>query len=157
MNKPVLFPAVVEKILTILKYAAFIVLLGLCVYSGITGFQTAAQSAGEVSGDDMVTAWDKRLRKIRPLLPEYGIVGYLADWDIPGGKFGSSDQEVEFLLAQYTVAPVVLERGHGHELILGNFSDNGDPGKLQAVQETLGIRLDQPYSNEINIFNEAGK
>lgn len=146
-----------KKVLNVIRSAALVVLAGFCLYSSVNGYQTAALSAGDVKGDDMVTAWDKRLRKIRPLLPEYGVIGYMADWDIPGGTFGSSDQEVEFLLAQYTVAPVVLERGAAHSIILGNFSDNGDPSKLQNVQDTLGIHLTQPYSNEINIFEGAGK
>ncbi len=151
MSKPAL------KILFIARIAALILLVGLCVFSAVDGYQTAIQAAGEMSGDDMVTAWDKRLRKIRPLLPESGVVGYLADWDVPGAQFGSSDQEVEFLLAQYTVAPVVLERGKDHPIILGNFSDNGDPNKLPNVEETLGIRMSQPYSNEINIFTGEGE
>jgi hypothetical protein len=146
-----------KKILIVLRTAALVVLAGFCLYSAIIGNQTAALAAGDVKGDDMVTAWDKRLRKIRPLLPDYGVVGYLADWDIPGGTFGSSDQEVEFLLAQYTVAPVILERGKAHPVIMGNFSDNGDPAKLQNVQEALGIRLTQPYSNEVNLFEGVGK
>jgi hypothetical protein len=149
--------AFLQKLLPPVRLAAVILLAGLCIFSAINGFQTAAKAAGEVSGDDMVTAWDKRLRKIRSLLPEYGVIGYAADWDIPGGTFGSSDQEVEFLLAQYTVAPVVLERGTNHSIILGNFSDNGDPNKLPSVQDTLGIRLTQPYSNEINIFEGTVK
>ncbi len=151
MSKPT------EKFLEIARFATLILLLGFCVFSAVNGYQTASQAAGDVNGDDMVTAWDKRLRKIRPLLPEYGVAGYLADWDIPGAQFGSSDQEVEFLLAQYTVAPVVLERGKDHPIILGNFSDNGDPNKLTDVEATLGIRLSQPYSNEINIFTGEGE
>ncbi len=147
----------IPTILNITRITVLILLLGFCIVSAVNGYQTASQAAGEVNGDDMVTAWDKRLRKIRPLLPESGVVGYLADWDIPGAQFGSSDQEVEFLLAQYTVAPVVLERGKDHPVILGNFSDNGDPNKLPEVQATLGISLSQPYSNEINIFTGEGK
>lgn len=145
------------KILNVIRATVLVLLTAFCLYSAVNGYQTASLAAGDVKGDDMVTAWDKRLRKIRPLLPEYGVIGYLADWDIPGGTFGSSDQEVEFLLAQYTVAPVVLERGASHAIILGNFSDNGDTSKLKNVQGTLGIRLTQPYSNEINIFEGAGK
>ncbi len=87
----------------------------------------------------------------------HGVIGYLADWDIPNAKYGSSDQEVEFLLAQYTVAPVVLERGADHELILGNFSDNGNPAKIDNVQEIFGVSLIQPYSNEIFLLKGVEK
>ncbi len=123
----------------------------------MNSYQTAVSAGQDVAGDDMVTAWDKRLRKVRLLLPEYGVVGYLADWDIPGYTFGSSDQEVEFLLAQYTVAPVVLERGADHQLILGNFGDNGDPSKIENVQKQFEIQLLQPFSNEIFLFEGKEK
>ncbi|NMB54876.1 MAG: hypothetical protein GYA15_09255 [Leptolinea sp.] len=134
-----------------------VLLAGLAVYSSIHEYQTASAAANEVKGDDMVTAWDRRLRKIRSLLPESGIVGYVADWDIPGFTYGSSDQEVEFLLAQYSVSPVVLERGVNHKLILGNFSDNGDSTKIEKVQTLLGIKLLQPYTNEIFLFEGQEK
>jgi hypothetical protein len=58
---------------------------------------------------------------------------------------------------QYTVAPVVLERGADHELVLGNFSDNGDPTKIDNVQKIFGVSLVQPYSNEVFLFKGAKK
>jgi hypothetical protein len=134
-----------------------VVLAGLAIYSSIRDYQTASAAARDLNGDDMVTAWDRRLRKVRSILPESGVIGYVADWDIPGYTYGSSDQEVEFLLAQYTVAPVVLQRGTDHNLILGNFSDNGDPTKIDKVQEQLGIKLLQAYSNEIFLFEGKAK
>jgi hypothetical protein len=146
-----------QKFSRIIVITAGIILCSLSVYSSLNTYKIAKAAVGDVSSDDMVTAWDKRLRKIRTMLPEYGVIGYVADWDIPGSVFGSSDQEVEFLLAQYTVAPVVLERGTDHDLILGNFSDNGDPTKLENVQQNLGIIVFEPYSNEIFLFNKCEK
>ncbi len=134
-----------------------IAMAGLTLYSSVQGYRLATASVDGLTGDDMVTAWDKRLRKVRNILPEYGTIGYMADWDIPGYKYGSSDQEVEFLLAQYTVAPLVLERGSDHDLILGNFSDNGDPQKMENVQKQLGLRIIQPYSNEIFLMERLEK
>ncbi|HEX7555973.1 MAG TPA: hypothetical protein VF338_05065 [Leptolinea sp.] len=146
-----------QKFSKIVLITAGIILCCLSVYSSLNTYKVAKAAVGDGSSDDMVTAWDKRLRKIRPMLPEYGVIGYVADWDIPGSVFGSSDQEVEFLLSQYTVAPVVLERGTDHDLILGNFSDNGDPTKLENVQQKLGISVLQPYSNEIFLFKKGEK
>jgi hypothetical protein len=134
-----------------------IILLCLSMYSAFVGYQRASAASEGMEGDDMVTAWDKRLRKVRQFLPDHGIIGYLADWDIPNAKYGSSDQEVEFLLAQYTVAPVVLERGADHELILGNFSDSGNPEKIDNIQEIFGVSLIQPYSNEIFLLKGVEK
>jgi hypothetical protein len=147
----------INRLHKIVTAAVVVVLLGLSLFSAFAGYKMASESSQGLNGDDMVTAWDKRQRKVRQLLPDYGIVGYLADWDIPGAKYGSSDQEVEFLLMQYTIAPVVLERGADHELVLGNFSDNGDPNKIDNVQKIFGVSLIQSYSNEVFLFKGAKK
>ncbi|HEX7555861.1 MAG TPA: hypothetical protein VF338_04500 [Leptolinea sp.] len=142
----------IQKAYPFFIIAAILILLGLSAYSSFHAYKVTSDSASGIAETDMVTAWDKRLRKVRLLLPDQGIVGYLADWDIPGYNYGSSDQEVEFLLAQYTVAPVVLERGTKHKLVLGNFSDNGDPQKIPNIEAQFGIHLVQTYSNEIFLF-----
>jgi len=147
----------IKKVYPYLVASAVILLIGLSFYSSLQTFQTTSKDVAELSGDDMVTAWDKRQRKVRLLLPGYGVIGYLADWDIPNYKYSPSDQEVEFLLAQYTVAPLVLERGIQHDLILGNFNDTGDPQKLRDVQDYFGIQLVKSFSNEIFLFKGMGK
>ena len=147
----------IKKVYPYLVALAVILIIGLSFYSSLQTFQTTSKDVAELKGDDMVTAWDKRLRKVRLLLPGHGVIGYLADWDIPNYKYGPSDQEVEFLLAQYTVAPLVLERGIQHDLVLGNFNDTGDPQKLQDVQNYFGIQLIKAFSNEIFLFKGMGK
>jgi hypothetical protein len=132
-------------------------LIGISFYSAILTFRTTSKEAAEMDGDEMVTAWEKRLRKLRLILPDHGVIGYLADWDIPDYQYGDKDQEVEFILAQYTVAPLVLERGINHDLILGNFNDNGDPQKIQGIQNYFGIQLQESFSNEFFIFKGKGQ
>lgn len=146
-----------QKIHKITLSVLLVLLATLAIYSSFQSYQTASAAARDLSGDDMVTAWDRRLRKVRLILPESGVIGYVADWDIPGYPYGSSDQEVEFVLTQYTVAPVVLERGADHKLVLGNFNDNGDTTKIEKVQEQMGIKLLKAYSNEIFLFEGKAK
>jgi hypothetical protein len=134
-----------------------VVLIGTSIYSSILTFQGTSKDIAETNGEEMVTAWEKRLRKVRQILPEHGVIGYLADWDIPDYKYGASDQEVEFILAQYTLAPLVLERGTDHEVVLGNFSDNGDPQKIQNIQNYFDIQLIDKFSNEIFVFKGLGQ
>lgn len=140
-------------------FIALSVFLLICISisSSYLTFQKTSKDVAETNVEEMVTAWEKRQRKIRLLLPDNGVIGYLADWDIPEYESGAKDQEVEFILAQYTVAPLVLERGTNHELILGNFSDDGDPLKLQHIQDVFGIRLIHKYSNELFIFKGKGQ
>lgn len=74
-------------------------------------------------GDPTIDNWEKRFVALKEQLPvKNGIIGYLADFDIPGVQSNISDQEAEYILAQYTMAPVVLERGTNREWILGNLT-----------------------------------
>lgn len=137
--------------------AGLIIMLALVIFSSYENFRSSATAVEGLDELDMVTAWDRRMRKIRELLPDHGVVGYLADWDLPDTKFGSSDQEVEFLLAQYTVAPVVLERGPDHELILGNFNDSSESTKMEKILDSFPISLLVPFSNEFSLFQGTKK
>ena len=137
--------------------AALGLLIGGAVYSSISSTITSIQENSGVPGEDMISSWEKRVRKSRLLLPNSGIVGYVADWDLPDKQFGPKDQQVEFLLTQYTLAPLVLVRGTDHEIIIGNFNDTGDPGRINNVTSILGIELTTAFSNEFYIFKGPGR
>ena len=56
---------------------------------------------------------DRRFSAIKTQLPGHGVVGYVGD---PGQSPG------EYYLAQYALAPVVIDHSLNHSLIVGNFS-----------------------------------
>jgi hypothetical protein len=151
------FSPVFKRAWFFLVLLAVALLIGISFYSSIQTLKSTSYDAAEMVGDDMVTAWDKRLRKVRQILPDHGVIGYLADWDIPDYISGAKDQEVEFILAQYTLSSLVLERGIHHDVVLGNFSDDGDSQKIQRIQEVFGIYLIEKFSNEIFIFRGPGQ
>ena len=39
------------------------------------------------------------------------MIGYLGEWDVPGIGYEPNDQHAEYLLAQYALAPLILQRG----------------------------------------------
>jgi hypothetical protein len=51
-----------------------------------------------------------RFRELRRLLPGHGVVGYLSD---------KPDAVVTYFLAQYALAPLVLERGAARPVVAG--------------------------------------
>jgi hypothetical protein len=52
--------------------------------------------------------WEKRFEPVKDDLPfEYGVIGYVADWDIPGLSYDPANSEAEHILAQYADAIVV--------------------------------------------------
>ena len=62
---------------------------------------------------DLVTQRsDLRFAALRTALPARGAVGYIGE---------SSDSVAYYYLAQYALAPLVLDRSLNHELVVGNF------------------------------------
>lgn len=131
-------------------------LVSFSFYFALQSLQATTESGAELEGEEMVSGWDKRQRRVNLLLPDHGIIGYIADWDIPNYKYSQSDQDVEYLLMQYTVAPLVLDRGTRHSIILGNFNDPGDDSKIQYFQNNFALKLIESYSNEVHIFSNPG-
>ena len=65
--------------------------------------------------------WEKRFIPIKDDLPfKYGVIGYVADWDIPGLNYDPANTEAEHILTQYALTPIVVSRDINHEWILVN-------------------------------------
>lgn len=52
------------------------------------------------------------MQLVREALPiERGIVGYITEEDVEGAEFAYWDIETEFLLTQYALAPLIVQKG----------------------------------------------
>ena len=124
-----------------------IVLLSL--YSSIS-YLIWTQSAGTVAFDH-VADWDARFAPVKEALPiQRGTLGYIADWDIPGADFSTSDQDAEYILTQYAFAPFILVRGADYEWIVGSLS----PRSYEAwVQIRLGEYKDYKFKSNVYLFH----
>lgn len=91
--------------------------------------------------DNPVDRWAARLQAIPALLPA-GVetVGYLADWDIPGRPYDGVDQDAEYMLTQYSLAPLRVVPGADHEWIIGNFTAPGFESFLDGILPAYEIR-----------------
>ncbi|MBI2334172.1 MAG: hypothetical protein HYU84_18775 [Chloroflexi bacterium] len=123
--------------MTILRKSAPLALAVLSLV--LAGYQfTLTFSSGEWrnSSDEMVSKWEDRVQALHEALPA-GVsqVGYVDDAALSGD---ASQLDVnEFQLMQYSVAPVAIQAGMGHEWIVGNFRDDEN---LEAwLAEELGI------------------
>lgn len=64
--------------------------------------------------DDVAQRSDQRFAGLRASLPQQGIIGYVGDpGDLPA-----------YYLAQYALAPLVVDRSSDHPLVVGNFADS---------------------------------
>ena len=72
---------------------------------------------------DYVTKWEHDIQSLKEKLPlEQVRMGYLADWDIHPDT-ASPDQYIFYYLAQYSLAPIWIDRGLEHEWIVLYTSD----------------------------------
>lgn len=98
---------------------------------------------------DAASMWEKRLELLKADLPSQGVIGYISEMDYPGVPFGATDQDEEFVLTQYSLAPLILDRGStSHELVVGNFSEIYD----YQFERDMDLSLIYDYGYGIFLF-----
>ena len=111
--------------------------------------QTAGRWSPQQINQDAASTWPERLRLVQQDLPPSGVIGYLSEQDYPGAPFSPIGQDEEFVLTQYVLAPLILERGSvQHEFVLGNFSNPYD----YDFSAVLGVYLVYDYGYGIYLF-----
>jgi hypothetical protein len=111
-----------------------IALGAILLYAGLSTVRwarRAAQWPAQVGGDE-VSAYEHRFDRLRPALPPTGVVGYLGHPDpaAPATAGAASPALLHFrryLLAQYSLAPLLLVEDTTPELIIGNFQSGAEP------------------------------
>jgi len=78
--------------------------------------QFASRFAGVMDiGPDHVTVYGQRFSTLRTMLLRHGRVGYVTDQ-------GSENSDEKVLAIQHALAPVLVERGSAHALVVGNIT-----------------------------------
>src|SRR5262245_51300397 len=73
--------------------------------------------------DDPVADWEVRFQPLKERLPfQRGVVGYISDSNIPGADFDAANEEGEYVLVQYVMAPIVIVKGTDQEWNVANLS-----------------------------------
>jgi hypothetical protein len=99
------------------KYLQGIVIT-LIVGLGIkTSVENFSSSLHDTSNNTKVIAdWNKQISKIITRIPiKHGLVGYISNEDVLGKTVSTNDAEGEYVLTQYSIAPLVLVRGTNQE------------------------------------------
>jgi len=110
-----------KRITPYLKLGLLVLLVVTCFRSSVEQLSEARQLA-DTDGAFFVQ-WEKRFDPIKDSLPfKYGVIGYVADWDLPGVVYDPADTEAEHVLTQYTMAPIVVSRDTSHEWIIVNLN-----------------------------------
>ena len=67
--------------------------------------------------------WEASFDPVKANLPfTRGVIGYAADWDIPGSNYDPANSEAEHILSQFTLAPIIVARDTDREWILVNMN-----------------------------------
>jgi hypothetical protein len=110
-----------------------IALLAVLLYAGISTARWVRRAAAWPSrpGADEISRYERRFDALRTALPAQGTVGYLGhpNPDDPEPPDGDSPALLHFrryLLAQYSLAPLLLIESTDPEFVIGNF----DPGAV---------------------------
>ncbi len=111
----------IQKATPYLKLGLVCLLVTYCFGSVVQQIAQARQLT-DTDGPFFVE-WEKRFEPIKSDLPlTYGVIGYAADWDLPGVSYDPANTEAEHILTQYVLAPVVVSRDTSHEWILVNMN-----------------------------------
>ena len=95
----------------------------LLIASSILSVGQAYSRASELVDTDgpFFVEWEKRFDPIKEELPlTRGVIGYAADWDVPGVDYDPANTEAEHILTQFTLAPIIVSRDTSHEWIIVN-------------------------------------
>jgi hypothetical protein len=113
-----------------MRHLRVIAIIGLMLYSIVVaatnGLAAHARWTRDSQTSDSVSKWEKRVKPVLDHIPSTVTeLGYVADWDIPDSGYDIIDQDNEYTLTQYALAPRIVQPGLDHEWIIGNFTNTG--------------------------------
>lgn len=121
---------------------ALVLLLALTFAAGLGALYRGAKSCPEFPKTDPVTIHEARIEQVRAALPAgTAAVGYVTSVDSEKiFLYERTLRDVEFLaqymLTQYTLAPVIVHNSLGHPLVVGNYI-TGSPDPVVLAKHAL--------------------
>ena len=108
----------------------------------------ATKNLGSVS-DDPVADWEKRFSPIKQRIPfQRGVIGYISDSSIAGVSYDAANDEGEYVLTQYVMAPIIIVKGTNEEWNIANLSrqafdewSKSNRGKFEVTSFKDGLYL----------------
>lgn len=133
------------------KKLAVVLLVAISIFSSAAYLleMIRAWNPGLITNDG-VYDWDARLAALRADLPPHvKTAGYVSDWDVRA-EYNYPNSETEYVLTQYTMAPVIVTRGDDQEWVIVNLSPKDfeawvstQPGGVKVTQYPQGLFLVQ--------------
>jgi len=120
------------------KYRALAGPILLIVLTGYAVLNLLVQSVGTYQGlpkQDPVTIHEERIRQLKPFLPASGAVGYVTTVENEAifaseKSFRNVEYLAQYVLTQYTLAPLFVRNSPEFPMVVGNFIDGPPPPGL---------------------------
>jgi hypothetical protein len=107
----------------------------LCCLASSVRIVREAPSPTHRHTDDTVKRSEQRFAALKAALPQQGVLGYI----------GSSSRLDDYYLAQYALAPLVIENSLNHRLVVGNFATS-------PVTPRDDLQLVKDFGNRVLLF-----
>ena len=123
--------------------SAILILVFSCVLS-TARILHRAPVPGHLEVDHVAQRSDQRFTAMKGTLPDRGVIGYIGADDMDG--------TADYYLAQYALAPRIIDRSSGHPLVIGN-CPHGSPQLPPS-----GLTLVKDFGDGVLLFsNKDGK
>lgn len=107
-------------------HVALVIFIGCCVLSVVQIVRNAPRP-WRLQPDDIARRSDQRFAAVKRVLPSSGVIGYV-------GEPGESSLP-DYYLAQYALAPLVVDRSIEHKVVVGNFPSLHIPPLMPGLRE----------------------
>jgi hypothetical protein len=121
------------------RNTAAVLILTLCCLLSSARLVVKSPGLGHLTPDDIAARSDQRFAALKTALPGREVIGYVG---LPGDS-----GLPEYYLAQYALAPRVVERSTNHALVVGNF-----PASSQVISPA-GLQLVKDFGNGVLLFS----
>jgi hypothetical protein len=132
------------------------ILLGLIAAASFyasAGNLIATAGLGSIA-EDPVADWEVRFEPLRARLPFVrGVVGYLSDSGVPGASYDKANDEGEYILTQYALAPIIMVWGTDQEWNVANLST--EAYRLWLTQEHPEFDI-RPLGSGLYLLHRTG-
>jgi hypothetical protein len=131
----------------LLQRGIVVLILITSIYASLQNLISTKQ-LGSVS-DDPVADWEKRFVPIKERLPfRRGLVGYISDSNVAGASYDAANDEGEYVLTQYVLAPIVIIKGTAQEWNIANLDSQAfdlwsksNQGQFEVIAFKGGLYL----------------
>lgn len=126
-----------------------VVVLIASVVASYWGFFSYLRSAREELLQQNVTAYLQRFEGLREALPRHARVGYLSNEPV-----GIDNATARIFLAQYALAPAIVDNSARHAVVVGNFRP---PISDPRYYSRYGLAPRKDYGNGVVLLLREGR